>query len=139
MEYKIQFKKKKILRGLHIYACLCQLLVPSPALGVCINIWSTGKILLSFCKTTVRPAVSDSLSTNISLDSHLRCFRQDQSCRGRSLHVSSSLHPGKWVLTSVELATKLSWETVSTAGFELDVLRRKRPYKWTIWARLYII
>ncbi|KAI9510092.1 hypothetical protein F5148DRAFT_1182386, partial [Russula earlei] len=25
------------------------------------------------------------------------------------------------------------WETVFTAGFELDVLRRKRPYRWTIW------
>jgi len=28
------------------------------------------------------------------------------------------------------------WETVFTAGFELDVLRRKRPYKWTIWLYL---
>jgi hypothetical protein len=26
-----------------------------------------------------------------------------------------------------------SWETVFTAGFELDVLRGKRPYRWTIW------
>jgi len=26
-----------------------------------------------------------------------------------------------------------SWETVTTAGFELDVLRGKRPYRWTIW------
>jgi hypothetical protein len=26
-----------------------------------------------------------------------------------------------------------SWETVFTAGFELDVLKRKRPYMWTIW------
>ncbi|KAI0248146.1 hypothetical protein BJV78DRAFT_1239333 [Lactifluus subvellereus] len=25
------------------------------------------------------------------------------------------------------------WETVFTVGFELDVLRGKRPYKWTIW------
>ncbi|KAI0248167.1 hypothetical protein BJV78DRAFT_842672 [Lactifluus subvellereus] len=25
------------------------------------------------------------------------------------------------------------WETVFTAGFELDVLRGKRPYRWTIW------
>jgi len=31
---------------------------------------------------------------------------------------------------------KLSWETVFTAGFELDVLRRKRPYRWTIWLYL---
>jgi len=28
------------------------------------------------------------------------------------------------------------WETVLTAGFELDVLRGKRPYKWTIWLYL---
>ncbi|KAH9961993.1 hypothetical protein BGW80DRAFT_1563901 [Lactifluus volemus] len=28
------------------------------------------------------------------------------------------------------------WETVFTAGFELDVLRRKRPYRWTIWLYL---
>jgi hypothetical protein len=27
----------------------------------------------------------------------------------------------------------LSWETVITAGFELDVFRGKRPYRWTIW------
>ena len=26
-----------------------------------------------------------------------------------------------------------SWETVFTMGFELDVLRGKRPYRWTIW------
>jgi len=50
------------------------------------------------------------------------------------LHIQES-----WVLTLVELATKLSWETVLTTGFEMDVLRRKRPYKWTIWGRLYII
>ncbi|KAI0248179.1 hypothetical protein BJV78DRAFT_1363709 [Lactifluus subvellereus] len=28
------------------------------------------------------------------------------------------------------------WETVFTMGFELDVLRGKRPYKWTIWLYL---
>jgi len=28
------------------------------------------------------------------------------------------------------------WETVFTAGFELDVLRRRRPYRWTIWVYL---
>ncbi|KAH9062367.1 hypothetical protein EDB87DRAFT_1682029 [Lactarius vividus] len=28
------------------------------------------------------------------------------------------------------------WETVFTMGFELDVLRGKRPYKWTIWPYL---
>ncbi|KAH9954911.1 hypothetical protein BGW80DRAFT_381135 [Lactifluus volemus] len=28
------------------------------------------------------------------------------------------------------------WETVFTASFELDVLRGKRPYRWTIWLYL---
>ncbi|KAH9173730.1 hypothetical protein EDB89DRAFT_685629 [Lactarius sanguifluus] len=28
------------------------------------------------------------------------------------------------------------WETVMTAGFELDVLRGKQPYRWTIWIYL---
>jgi hypothetical protein len=28
---------------------------------------------------------------------------------------------------------KFSWETVFTASFELDALRGKRPYRWTIW------
>lgn len=37
----------------------------------------------------------------------------------------------KWELISTW--ENFSWETVITAGFELDVLRRKRPYRWTIW------
>jgi len=28
------------------------------------------------------------------------------------------------------------WETMLTIDFEMDVLRRKRPYKWTIWLYL---
>ncbi|KAI0299650.1 hypothetical protein B0F90DRAFT_598113 [Multifurca ochricompacta] len=28
------------------------------------------------------------------------------------------------------------WETLFTAGFELDVLKGKRPYRWTIWIYL---
>ena len=27
----------------------------------------------------------------------------------------------------------VSWETVLSMGFELDVLRGKKPYRWTIW------
>ena len=41
------------------------------------------------------------------------------------------LWTGKRVLISAY--NNLSWETVFTAGFELDVIRRKRPYKWSIW------
>jgi hypothetical protein len=26
-----------------------------------------------------------------------------------------------------------SWEMVFTMGFEIDILRGKRPYRWTIW------
>jgi hypothetical protein len=28
------------------------------------------------------------------------------------------------------------WETIFTAGFELNVLRGKQPYRWTIWTYL---
>ena len=31
------------------------------------------------------------------------------------------------------LICTLSWETVFSAGFELNVLRGKQPYRWTIW------
>ncbi|KAH9016125.1 hypothetical protein EDB85DRAFT_2295349, partial [Lactarius pseudohatsudake] len=43
-----------------------------------------------------------------------------------------------FVLTKLfhALASLYIWETVFSAGFELDVLRRKRPYKWTIWLYL---
>ncbi|KAI9456850.1 hypothetical protein BJY52DRAFT_536114 [Lactarius psammicola] len=34
------------------------------------------------------------------------------------------------------LAGLYIWETVFTAGFELNVLRGKQPYKWTIWLYL---
>ncbi|KAH8978333.1 hypothetical protein EDB86DRAFT_946610 [Lactarius hatsudake] len=43
-----------------------------------------------------------------------------------------------FVLTKLfhALASLYIWETVMSAGFELDVLRGKRPYKWTIWLYL---
>ncbi|KAH9051923.1 hypothetical protein EDB87DRAFT_1660903 [Lactarius vividus] len=43
-----------------------------------------------------------------------------------------------FVLTKLfhALASLYIWETVFSAGFELDVLRGKRPYKWTIWLYL---
>ncbi|KAI9456852.1 hypothetical protein BJY52DRAFT_536213 [Lactarius psammicola] len=34
------------------------------------------------------------------------------------------------------LASLYIWETVFTAGFELNVLRGKQPYRWTIWLYL---
>ncbi|KAN0107390.1 hypothetical protein V8E52_010221 [Russula decolorans] len=34
------------------------------------------------------------------------------------------------------LAGIFIWETVITLGFELDVLRGKRPYRWTLWLYL---
>ncbi|KAH9173727.1 hypothetical protein EDB89DRAFT_2228581 [Lactarius sanguifluus] len=43
-----------------------------------------------------------------------------------------------FVLTKLfhALASLFIWETVFSAGFELGVLRGKRPYKWTIWLYL---
>jgi hypothetical protein len=35
--------------------------------------------------------------------------------------------------TDIRVPNNLSWETVLTAGFELDVLRGKISYRWTIW------
>ena len=38
--------------------------------------------------------------------------------------------------------TSISWEIVLTAGFELDMLRGKQPYRQTIWAspqKLWVI
>ena len=35
-----------------------------------------------------------------------------------------------------DIGRNVSWETVFTADFELDVLRGKRPYRWTIWVSL---
>ncbi len=31
-----------------------------------------------------------------------------------------------------------SWELVFTSQYELDVLRRKKPYQWTIWVSVII-
>jgi len=66
----------------------------------------------SFCETTVRPEVS--LSADIVLNSCLDAL-------AKLNHAIAGLY---------------IWETVFTAGFELDVLRRKRPYRWTIWLYL---
>ncbi|KAI9434965.1 hypothetical protein H4582DRAFT_2080274 [Lactarius indigo] len=35
------------------------------------------------------------------------------------------------------IASLYIWETVFTAGFELNALRGKQPYGWTIWALSY--
>lgn len=94
--------------------------------------WRDGRLERSCYPSERLQCVLQSLSTNIALDNHLSYFGQAQSCNGRSLHVRSSSYPGKRMVISVELA-ELSWETLLTAGFELDVLRRKRPYRWTIW------
>ena len=64
--------------------------------------------------------------------------RSDQvgSCPCRYLHVCPHSYAER--LVHLLIYNNLSWETVLTAGFELDVLRGKRPYKWTIWvSRLY--
>ncbi|KAI9442708.1 hypothetical protein H4582DRAFT_2073297 [Lactarius indigo] len=55
-----------------------------------------------------------------------------------SRSADSELDGGHVALIKLDhsLAGIYIWETVFTVGFELDVLRGKRPYKWTIWPYL---
>ena len=92
--------------------------------------WSTGKIQPSFWMTPVRPAAST--LANIAIDSLLVAFSKLTHVIGGiymcvRLYWQESVH---WYRLQ---QLNLSWETVFTAYFELDMLRRKRPYKWTIW------
>jgi hypothetical protein len=41
------------------------------------------------------------------------------------------------MLRVISTNESVSWETLFTADFELDVLRGKRPYRRTIWVSLY--
>ncbi|KAI0291214.1 hypothetical protein B0F90DRAFT_1778573 [Multifurca ochricompacta] len=45
-------------------------------------------------------------------------------------------HPVALTKLNHALAGIYIWETLFTAGFELDVLKGKRPYRWTIWIYL---
>ena len=79
--------------------------------------------------TTVRLVVS--LLVSIALDSHLVAFiKLNHAMAG--IYMYLRLH-GQESVPLISTCNNLSWETVFTAGFELDVLRRKRPYRWTIW------
>ncbi len=51
-----------------------------------------------------------------------------------SLYMCAHPHMQKWP-TLILMIHTFSWETVFTAGFELNILRGKQPYKWTIWVR----
>ena len=77
----------------------------------------------------MRQAVS--LSADIAPDSYLVAFL-------RLNHVITGIYMcvhlrGKAHRLLILGYNNFSWETVITIGFELDMLRRKRPYKWTIW------
>ncbi len=56
---------------------------------------------------------------------------QAASRRRQCLHVRSCLF--REMPTLILTYTLTSWETVFTAGFELNILRGKLPYRWTIW------
>jgi hypothetical protein len=43
---------------------------------------------------------------------------------------TSHFYAGESALIPVYI---FSWEIVFTLGFELDIIRGKRPYRWTIW------
>jgi hypothetical protein len=77
----------------------------------------------------VRHAVT--LSVDIAIEKSHSCLGETESCYSWCLHVRSSLQSGKQKLISSR--NIVSWEIVTTVGFELDVLRGKRPYRWTIW------
>jgi len=52
------------------------------------------------------------------------------ACHGRPLPVS--LH----LFFSLIVAQPLfSWELLTTLDYEWSVIRRRRPYRWTIWVR----
>lgn len=91
--------------------------------------WSTDKNPPSFSKITVRLVVS----ANIVLDGHLvALIKLNHAIAG--LYMCVRLHmqeTGRWY--PLNLKKNLSWETLLTVDFEFDVIRRKRPYRWTIW------
>lgn len=57
-----------------------------------------------------------------------------RSCCRRYLYVRSLSYSGTHKTISAHKSP--SWETVLTADFELEVLRGKKPYRWTIWVSL---
>ncbi len=78
---------------------------------------------------TVRQVVS--LSADMSLDSHLVAFiKLNHVIAGIYMCVHLRGQEDRVLILD---SNNVSWETVMTTGFELDMLRRKRPYKWTIW------
>jgi hypothetical protein len=91
--------------------------------------WSTGLIPLSSLKTIVRFLVI--MWTRYRTGSHYSRSYQARSCHYRYLYVCSWLYTRNHAWASAN--NILSWETLFTAGFELEVLKGKRPYRWTIW------
>ena len=72
-----------------------------------------------------------SLSTDITLDSYLVSFiRLNHVIAGIYMCVYIRGREHRLLTLSYN---NVSWETVITTGFELGMLRGKRPYKWTIW------
>jgi hypothetical protein len=90
-------------------------------------------ILPSFWKTIVRPAVS--VSVNIIPHSHrlgvVAFIKLSHAVAGFYMFVF--VFDDRKACALISSCNDPSWETVITAGFELDVLRGKRPYRWTIW------
>jgi hypothetical protein len=71
-------------------------------------------------------------SANIVFDCRLDALiKLNHVIAGLYMYVFNFIH--RKTFTDVRTQNKLSWETVLTAGFELDVLRGKISYRWTIW------
>lgn len=67
----------------------------------------------------------------LTLTTYSSCPDQVESCPCRYLHVRLYSNPGKRAL--IRTYDNSSWEILISFGFELDILRGKRPYRWTIW------
>jgi hypothetical protein len=81
--------------------------------------------------TTVRPAVF--VSVNIVLHCRLLVAFIKLSHVIAGVYMFVFLFNDRDARALISSCDNPSWETVITTGFELDVLRGKRPYRWTIW------
>ena len=93
--------------------------------------WPTRAILVSSIKTTVRFSLV--VSIRCQPNSHHNDHIVAQTKLG---HTIGGIYMYVWAHTQrapMSTNNHVSWETVLSMSFEMDVLRGKRPYRWTIW------
>jgi hypothetical protein len=92
--------------------------------------WLTGLILFSSFKTSVRTLVILTTRCRLNTRYKVALIKLDHAIAGIYMCVHARIQQGPHGMSA---NNNISWETVFTLGFEIDVLRGKRPYKWTIW------